>query len=282
MPGTLARVLLAHLVSAITASGIWILAALLVSALLSVPGTVRSALPAVYALGIVVYLLAVSVNYVLLAVEASQQAEARAAQARLLAGQAELRALKAQINPHFLFNSLHSISALTSIDAAKARDMCVLLSGFLRSTLGLGDKALIPFSEELNMARNYLAIERVRFGDRLQVEEAIGEGCDGCPVPPLILQPLIENAVVHGIANLIEPGFIHISADVAAEGQLSIVIENSFDADAPPSKRSGGFGLTAAKKRLAAHYDGAASLLTSAHDGAYRVEIRIPETGELP
>ncbi|MBV9505715.1 MAG: histidine kinase [Acidobacteriia bacterium] len=277
--GRLARVLVAHVMSASVAAAIWVLTAVAVFAVLRRSEAIRAAVPGIYGLGIVVYLLAVAVNYVLLAIDASRQAEAHAVEARLLAGRSELRALKAQINPHFLFNSLHSISALTSIDAAKAREMCVLLSGFLRGTLGLGDKALIPLHEELAMARSYLAIERVRLGSRLQVEEDIESHCEDWPVPPLILQPLVENAIVHGIANLIEPGLIRISAKPITGGGLSIVIENSLDADAPPSKRPGGFGLAMARKRLSAHYDGAANLFTAARNDTYRAEIRLPENG---
>src|SRR5256884_2648865 len=107
--------------------------------------------------------------------EDSRRAEAQATEARILARDAELKALKAQVNPHFLFNSLNSVSALTSIDPSKAREMCILLSEFLRLTLGLGEKTVIPLSEELALLERFLAIEKVRFGARLRVEEKIQE-----------------------------------------------------------------------------------------------------------
>ena len=108
-------------------------------------------------LAILIYLLSVAFHYVLIAMEESRRAETQASEARVLARDAELKALKAQVNPHFLFNSLNSISALTSIDPAKARDMCILLSEFLRMTLGLGEKSAIPLSEELALLERFLA-----------------------------------------------------------------------------------------------------------------------------
>src|SRR5260370_2632838 len=116
-------------------------------------------------------------------------------EAELLAREAELKALKAQIDPHFLFNSLHSISALTAVDAGRARDMCIRLSDFLRNSLRLGERTTIPFSEELALARTYLEVEQVRFGQRLRVAQDIEEAYCDCDVPPLLLQPLVENSI---------------------------------------------------------------------------------------
>jgi two-component system sensor histidine kinase AlgZ len=277
----LRRILITHLVSAVMAAAIWTGAAAALAAALPLGASIRPVLPAVFAMGLVLYLLTVAIFYVVLSVEAAQEAQAREAEAQLLAGKAELRALKAQVNPHFLFNSLHSISALTSIDAAKAREMCVLLGGFLRSTLGLGEKTAIPLAEELALARSYLAIEQIRFGSRLQVREEMERECEAYMVPPLLLQPLVENAVVHGIARLIEPGVIRIAAHRNPEGGVALVVENSFDGEAPPARRPGGFGLVSVRKRLDAHYDGAATLRTAAGEGTYRVEIQLPEGSNL-
>ena len=118
----------------------------------------------------------------------------------MLAREAELRSLRAQIDPHFLFNSLHSISALTTADPPNARRMCLLLGDFLRQTLALGGADRITLSREVALIENSLAIERVRFGDRLTVAVDAGDAGD-CLVPPPLLQPLVENAVTHGIAQ---------------------------------------------------------------------------------
>jgi LytS/YehU family sensor histidine kinase len=105
-----------------------------------------------FGMGVLLYLLSAGLHYTALAVEASHAAERSAAEARTLAREAELQALRAQINPHFLFNSLHSIAALATIDGARAREMCVRLSGFLRGSLGLAGRESIPLREELALA----------------------------------------------------------------------------------------------------------------------------------
>jgi two-component system, LytTR family, sensor histidine kinase AlgZ len=283
---TLTRILITHVASAGVAATIWIGAAAALFALLPVKESITPALPIVLALGFVLYLLAVATYYVVLSVEAARKAEEREAEARLLAGKAELRALKAQINPHFLYNSLNSISALTTADAAKARDMCVQLAGFLRRTLGMGEKASIPLAEELALTRSYLGIERIRFGTRLEIREDIDESCGEYPVPPLLLQPLVENAIKHGIANLIDPGFVRIRAQriVPANGhpgEMQIVVENSFDEEGQKSRQTGGFGLATVRKRLEAHYGGLAALHASTEEGTFRVEMRLPVHADL-
>ena len=119
---------------------------------------------------------------------------------QVLTRDAELRALRAQVNPHFLYNSLNSISALTGSDAAAARRMCLLLAEFLRTTLRVSSEERITMAEEMKLAERFLSIEQVRFGERLHVEQSIDESALECQVPPLVLQPLLENAVGHGIA----------------------------------------------------------------------------------
>jgi LytS/YehU family sensor histidine kinase len=213
------------------------------------------------------YLLAIALHYVLLAVQSSREAE-------ILAHEAELKALKAQINPHFLFNSLHSISALTAVDAAKAREMCIRLSDFLRTTLRFGERSTVPFSEEMALSRSYLDVEQVRFGGRLRVVQDIDEGCADCDVPPLLIQPLVENAVKHGIATLLEGGEIAMQGRRSADA-MRFVIENPFDPEAPSTKKSG-IGLANVRKRLQARYGAAARLEIEVQDDHYRVILWLP------
>lgn len=270
------RIISTHGVTALVASGIQLLVARALARLIGIPW--NNLLPEIHLLfgtGVLGYLLSVAGNYALLAVEASREAERREAEARVLAGDAELRALKAQINPHFLYNSLNSISALTSVDAARARHMCILLSDFLRSTLGMGEKESIPLGEELELVRRYLEIEKIRFGARLEVEEEIAEECAAQPVPPLLLQPLVENAVVHGIANLVERSVLRLGAARNETGETVVTIENSFDPEAP-AKRRNGFGQANVRKRLQARYGRRGGLRAAANDGVYRVEITLP------
>jgi two-component system, LytTR family, sensor histidine kinase AlgZ len=214
---SLGRLLSTHLTAALVSAIIWAFAAVgLASALSRLPSfeglsrRFRPEIPVMIVTGLLLYLLWIALYYVIIGVEASREAEARVMKASVLARDAELRALKAQVNPHFLFNSLNSISALTSSDASKAREMCILLGDFLRRTLGLGEKSAIPLEEELSLIHAFLAVEKVRFGSRIQMEESIEKAALSVPVPPLLLQPLVENAVVHGIANLVEGGWIHL------------------------------------------------------------------------
>lgn len=224
------------------------------------------------------YYLAAAYYYVLLAQAASHQAEARAMETSILARDAELKALKAQINPHFLFNSLNSISALTSIDPARAREMCLLLADFLRMTLRLGEKAQIPLSQEMELLEKFLAIEKVRFGARLTMETAVDERAKECLVPTLLLQPLVENAVTHGIAKLTEGGTVRLVAE-NHDGQLNIAVENSMDPDAP-ADRKGGMGLRNVRERLEARYGKEASVRATAEEETFRVNVSMPAEHE--
>jgi LytS/YehU family sensor histidine kinase len=138
----------------------------------------------------------------MLAQDRAIEAERKGAELQLLAQESELKALRAQLNPHFLFNSLNSISALTAVDPSRAREMCVLLSDFLRRSLGLGERRLVALREELDLARTYLAIEQIRFGARLKLAWTLDPAAEPALLPTLLLQPLVENAIKHGIAAL--------------------------------------------------------------------------------
>jgi two-component system sensor histidine kinase AlgZ len=282
---SISKFVLTHGAGAIVASGIWILIAKFLSYALSrtdsfpqINAQMSREIPVLFGAGVLFYLLSVDLYYVLMAVDASREAEARALQAGILAREAELKALKAQVNPHFLFNSLNSISALTTSDPAKAREMCVLLGDFLRRTLGLGEKSAIPLEEELSLVHSFLAVEKVRFGARIKMDENIDKDAMSVPVPPLLLQPLVENAVVHGIANLVEGGWVRLDVR-ASDGVLSVVVENTFDPDAPP-KRKSGVGLANVRQRLAARYGNQASMDVKANGGSFRVAITLPTQAE--
>ncbi len=262
-----AKLLINHAASAITAAGLFIgLAKLL--------GAPFNLMFFMFATALLLYLLATALHYVLFSFQTSREAETRAQEARVLAREAELKALKAQINPHFLFNSLNSISALTILDGQRAREMCLRLSDFLRSTLNLAEKETIPLEQEVALARTYLDVERVRFGDRLRVEEAVGPHCETCAVPSLILQPLVENAVKHGIAGMVEGGEIRLNA-ACSDGVLHLVVQNDFDPEALPATRNG-VGLANVRNRLRARYQNRATLITEVRDNRFRAELELP------
>ena len=269
------RILTQHSAASILASLFWIAVAQGIAVVLSrffpgLPDRLRPHLLTLFGVGILLYELSVALHYAALAIQASRQAE-------LMARDAELRALKAQINPHFLFNSLNSISALTAVDPARAREMCIRLSEFLRSTLGLGDKTSISLGEELALIKIYLDIEQVRFGARLRVEREIQPGCEGFEIPPLLLQPLVENAVKHGVASMPEGGCIRLEAR-QNEGPLVVSVENDFDPEAP-SRRHSGVGLPNVQRRLRTRYGTEARLDVHVDRNRYRVELRFPAPG---
>ncbi len=263
LPPALAAAVVAGLVFAVTAR-------------LAAPALASQTL-VLFALGGLLYLLSTGVHYAAAATIDQREAERHAQEARSLARESQLQALKFQLNPHFLFNSLHSIAALATLDGPRAREMCIRLSDFLRAGLGLGERESIPLREELALARSYLAVERVRFGERLKVEETIAVESEDCLVPALILQPLIENAVKYGVAALLEGGSIRLSARRSGGG-VAIDIENEFDADDRPDTAPArpGIGLAHVKRRLAVRYGDDAMFDAHAENAVYRVSLRLP------
>jgi two-component system, LytTR family, sensor histidine kinase AlgZ len=237
------------------------------------PAAFRASAPTLIAFGILLYLLAIAIGYLFTIVGASRAAERRGLELQVLAREAELRALRAQIDPHFLFNSLQSISALTTADPAAARRMCLLLADFLRETLTIGARLRIPVAVEVGLARRFLSVEQLRFGDRLRVEVDTS-GADECDVPPLVLQPLVENAVTHGIAHLLEGGVVRIRAERRASSVV-VTVENPCDPDRPPG-RGTGLGLRNVRERLKSLYGSDAQLRVEEAAGHFRARIEIP------
>src|SRR5260221_3291114 len=233
----------------------------------------RSAAPTFFGFGVLLYLLAMAVSYLASAFAVSRDAERRGLELQVLAREAELRALRAQIDPHFLFNSLQSISALTTVDPQAARRMCLLLADFLRDTLALGARERIPLASELAMVRRFLAVEQVRFSERLQVDIAGGDGETG-EVPPPLLQPLVENAVTHGVAHLVEGGTLRIRAERRV-ASLVITVDNPCDAGRPAG-RGTGLGLRNVRARLESAYGHDAFLQVEETGGRFLVRLEMP------
>lgn len=243
------------------------------------PARLSKALPILWMLAVLLYLASVGLNYAMLAQERAREAERRNLESQLLAQEAELRALRAQLNPHFLFNALNSISALTSVDSKKAREMCVLLSEFLRRSLAMGERTSIALKEELDLVRNYLAIEQIRFGARLALDWQVAEESLGAQLPPLLLQPLAENAIKHGISGLTEGGTVRILVKAARDREngerVDIAIENPFDPDQPP-KKGLGLGLRQVRQRLQGRFGNRAAVETRLAEGSHKVLLSFP------
>lgn len=261
------RIVATHAVSAALASGAWLL-------VWRGSAVAVADVTPLFLLGALLYIAAVAAQYLILEVEASREAEAAVLRYRVLAREAELRAFKAQVDPHFLFNSLNAVASLCGSRPLDARDMAQRLAEFFRLMLRVGSLERIPLSEEIDLVTRYLAIEKVRFGDRLTTHIHVDEAAAQCQVPPLLLQPLVENAVRHGIASVVEGGTIDINAHMQ-NGALKISIVNPADPDRTDAHGEG-IGLVNAAGRLSAVSDGRARLNAAEESGRFHVEIELP------
>ncbi|MCE2995602.1 MAG: sensor histidine kinase [Cyclobacteriaceae bacterium] len=189
--------------------------------------------------------------------------------------EAELQKLQLQLQPHFLFNSLNSINALILVNASKAREMVQQLSDFLRTTLRRADEHWITLEQELAYLQLYLSIEKVRFGHRLEVKMECDEQIKLWLIPPLLIQPLVENAIKFGLYGTTEAVVISMST-TRINDSLQIVITNPFDKDMQPAEGSG-FGLNGLKRRLYLLYTRNDLLQTAIHDNHFTVTLTLPE-----
>jgi hypothetical protein len=240
----------------------------------TLPSDTRAPLAALLVgLGALVYLLSVTVHYLLQASQMSAVAERRMLESQIGHRDAELRALRAQVDPHFLFNSLNSISGLIAGDPARAREMCQRLADFLRDSLSVGAAPRILLGREIALAEQYLAIEQIRFGPRLSVQSQVTEDSRQVHVPPLIVQPLVENAVRHGIATCLDGGAIQIRA-WRAGARAVVTIVNPRDPDG--GRKGTGLGLEIVRRRLHATFGDAAALTIEPAPDSYQVTLTVP------
>src|SRR5665213_180637 len=235
------------------------------------PGTL---LPLLVFAGSVGILIAILGLYSAAAAERSRDAERRALELRALAREAEMSFLRRQLDPHFLFNSLNSVAALIGSDATAARRMCLLMADFFRKSLKFGAQQTIALADELTLVETFLAIEEVRFGDRLRRSVNVSEEAMQMQVPALLLQPLVENAVHHGVAHLLNGGEIRLSARVRGK-LLDIMVENSCDADRPISSGTG-LGLANVRGRVESMYGTRARMDVENEPAIFRVRLALP------
>ena len=203
----------------------------------------------------------------------SQRQELEKSELQEALAASELEMLKMQLHPHFLFNTLHGISTLIDSDAPAAKAMIVKLSSLLREAVRHDSADLITLRDELEFAAAYLDLEKMRLGPRLRVRMAVGEHTSFLFVPQLILQPLIENAIVHGVACCREGGWLEIGSRKVG-GWLELYVRNSVGGHSEPGT---GLGLTNTKARLKHLYGGVASLEFSLHENvSAEAVMRIP------
>ena len=229
-----------------------------------------------YRIGTGVFLFGITVltYYLFVSIASLSEKNAREAKLESLVKETELKMLRSQINPHFLFNSLNSISALTISNPEKARDMVIKLSEFMRYVLARKDDLPVSLKSELDNMRLYLDIEKVRFGSKLVIEEQIEEQCLEVMIPTMTLQPLYENAVKHGVYESSENVAVKTSAKLS-DGFLKIEISNNYDSDSTPRKGTG-TGLSNVSRRLELFYNSKSIINYSKENGIFTVTIIIP------
>ena len=216
--------------------------------------------------------------YAIQTTERLRAEEARATRAESLRTRAELEALRAQLNPHFLFNTLHSLMALVRHDPAAAEDALERLASLLRHTLmTMKDAEDVELSEELDFVENYLALEHLRLGDRLRVERNIQAESLGCFLPPFTLQPLIENSIRHAIATQPHGGFLQIKSE-RRNGLLCLEVSDAGPGANPHDvEASNGIGVRTVRQRLMTRYGNQASFRLQTEPGkGFSVRMEIP------
>lgn len=190
--------------------------------------------------------------------------------------EAELNALKSQVNPHFLFNSLNSVNSLTITNPDKAREMLVKLSDFMRYSLAHGNNQKIPLKQEVENIERYLEIEKVRFGEKLHFVNETDSSISGFLIPALILQPLIENCVKHGVYEATETIRIQLRC-INNNGNLQILLGNNFDPEAP-SRKGTGIGINNIARRLELIYKRNDLMKVKKSPAYFEVNLIIPQT----
>jgi two-component system, LytTR family, sensor kinase len=194
---------------------------------------------------------------------------------KALIREAELHALKSQINPHFLFNSLNSISSLTMSDPAKAQEMVINLSTLMRYSLKHGQEEKVSFGTELQNIKLYLTIEKVRFGNKLQPVYKVDENCFRSVLPSMILQPIFENAIKYGVYEATEP--VEICTEASCNGEaLEISVTNSYDPGIR-SKKGEGIGLRNIRERLKIIYGNPGLLRIKDNKKLFTIFLTIPQ-----
>ncbi|PWU16825.1 MAG: hypothetical protein C5B50_12435 [Verrucomicrobia bacterium] len=228
-----------------------------------------------------IYWVVVSIAHAARYLRRSQERERAALELESRLAEARLQALRAQLHPHFLFNTLNAISTLVHKDPDAADEMIANLSELLRVTLDSSAEQEIPLRQELDFLDRYLEIQQVRFGERLRVEKQVDAASLEAQVPTLILQPLVENAIRHGIEPLTDAGVVFIGTRRNGNS-VELVVRDNGAGPQKPSKPRGGIGLANTRARLQELYGDEASLiLTTPSEGGFKVEIKLPYREDL-
>jgi sensor histidine kinase YesM len=225
--------------------------------------------------GILIFFMIILVYYLFLSASRLAEKAARQSQLETQVREGELKMLRSQINPHFLFNSLNSVSSLTVTNPLKARDMIVKLSDFMRYSLSSRNEQPVTLGNEMESLRLYLQIEKVRFGERLVIEEDISPECIPALMPGMLLQPLYENAVKHGVYESTEEVIIKTTARKENDTVI-ITVTNNVDTDSVVTKKGAGIGLKNVSSRLELFFGDRADLTVNRGEDSFTVVVRFP------
>ncbi|MFO7722505.1 MAG: histidine kinase [Bacteroidales bacterium] len=222
------------------------------------------------------YLGIVSLAYLLVSMQRLKEQQLKEAELKNLLKESELNMLRFQINPHFLFNSLNAISSLTITQPREANRMVVRLSEFMRYSLDSSGKIMSTLGKEVEHCSMYLDIEQVRFGDRLKVTMSIQEGLTEYPVPSMLLQPLVENAVKHGLDDLDEG--IRVSIEAKQEGdRIRLTVGNPVDGVQKRQVKGTGTGLKNIRDRFMNLYGRSDLVKVNRSEDYFQIDIMIPQ-----
>jgi two-component system, LytTR family, sensor kinase len=235
----------------------------------------KTSLPWRIAIGTFYYILISLVYYLIIYIQNFREQTMRDSEVKTLVRDAELNWLKHQINPHFLFNSLNSISSLTMSNPEKAQEMVIRLSDLLRYSLKQSSQSLVTINDEISNCIKYLDIEKVRFGKRLSYRLNAPENVMSFQVPAMILQPLFENAIKHGIATTSEPGEVNADFELN-QNSLKIIIKNTMSLETQTVKGMG-VGLVNIARRLSLLYGMNDLIQSKVNENLYTVEVTIPK-----
>lgn len=225
--------------------------------------------------GLLLYAMVSLAMHLINAFQEQREHEKREAELQRIVKESELNLLKSQINPHFLFNSLNSIAALTLSNQLKAHEMIIELSDFMRFTIRNNEQEMHTLKTEIENIRRYLSIEKIRFGERLALVENMQDACMSCQIPNMMLQPLFENAIKHGVTESTDPIVINFSCRL--EGNTLIIgIANNFNKGTASTKGKG-LGLKNIQRRLEILYKRTDLLRISKTADNFQVDLHIPQ-----
>jgi len=227
-----------------------------------------------FLVGLMLYSIVVSFYYLVSYYSESQERALKESELKGLVTQAELRSLKFQINPHFIFNSLNSMSALTEIDPKKAKEMIIKLADFLRYILATNEREKNKLSEELKNIRLYLDIEKIRFEDKFDYAEKLENECYNVEIPNMILQPLFENVIKHAVYETFDKVLLTLNCSFE-KGYLKIQLINNFD-ESSKSRKGAGVGLKNINDRLNLIYRRNDLMEVKKEKGIFSVTLFIP------